>query len=159
VTDRELGSPVLPCQRRSATLVVEIARRDEEPLSAPATVRLHGVAERADVTRGEPARVTFTELDPGAYRVEVTLSGEEVAFAVTTHAHEAIALAASASTAVRVEVEGDDWELVQAALSCSEDLVDDGDGGDDDGDEDEEDAWEVVAAELHDAPDEVTEDP
>ncbi len=141
---------MLPCQRHTATLVVEVGRCDGVALSAPATVRLRGAAERTAATAEATGRVTFAGLDPGAYRVDVALGGDEAEFVVTTQGHEAITLAANASTAVRVEVDAEDSELVAVAFEQQDDLLVEGAGVDPDDDPDD---WELVAASLaEDAP-------
>ncbi len=154
--NRDLGSSVLPCQRHTATLVVEVERRDGRPLSAPATVRLHGAEERAATISGAPARASFEALDPGAYTVDVELGGEEVEYGPVPDEPASVTLAANASTAVRIEVEGDDAELVTADFAHLEDVVETTDGPDDADDEDE---WEVTEASLDDTPDDLTEAP
>lgn len=134
---RDVGTPVVSCACTPATLIVEVARWDEEPLSGPARVSLRGPTARAATTTGTPARARFDNLQPGRYAVALELDTDDEELEPTGDLHESFTLADSDCTAVRIELRGD-WEVTTAGVSLHEDMLDsvedDDEEDDDDGD-------------------------
>lgn len=137
---RELGSATARCERLGATLVVEVARVDEEPLTAAPRVRLSGPSPTEAVAAGTPARARFDDLDPGRYTVALELAGDDAELEAVDARPIVVVLAADDVTAVRVELRSD-WEVVEAGLDLEEEIFDD---AGDDPDEDDDDDWELL---------------
>jgi hypothetical protein len=140
---RELGGGTERCERSGATLVVEVARVDEEPLNAGPRVRLSGPSAVEAMAAGTPARARFDDLDPGRYTIALELDGDDDELEAVETAPISVILRANDVTAVRVELRSD-WEIVDVGFALEEEVFDDaGDAPDDDADDDDDD-WDLI---------------
>lgn len=78
---RKVGATQAPCPLKG-TLVVEVKRRDGQPLSQPADVSAQGPTPGNGPTVGTTDRITFPDRDKGEYTVTVTPKKDEADFEV-----------------------------------------------------------------------------